>query len=90
MENLKVTFDILEHRTKIPVGYDKVSGHLVFDISMALEHKSRWVKDRYKPPEPNWSSFSGVGSRESTIVSLTCAVPNNLPVYVCDVHNAYL
>ena len=30
-ENLKVAFHMLEDRVKIPVDYDKASGHLVFD-----------------------------------------------------------
>ena len=37
MENLKVDIDILEDGAKIPVGHDKASGHLVFDIRIALE-----------------------------------------------------
>ena len=32
MENLKVAFDILEDGANPPVGYNKASGHLVFDV----------------------------------------------------------
>ena len=41
MENLRVAFDILEDGAKIPVGYHKASGHLVFDVRMTLERKAR-------------------------------------------------
>ena len=39
MENLKVAFDVLEDGAKIPVGYTKASGHLIFDNRMTLERK---------------------------------------------------
>ena len=64
MENLKFVFDILEDGSKIPVGYNKASGHLVFDVRMTLERKARWVKDSHKTPEPEWSTFARVVSRE--------------------------
>ena len=53
MENLKVAFDILEDGAKIPVGYHKASGHLVFDVRMTLERKARLVKDGHKPLNPS-------------------------------------
>ena len=68
MENLRVAFDILEDGSKIPVGYHKASGHLVFDVRMTLERKARWVKDGHKTPEPEWSTFAGVVSRERKFV----------------------
>ena len=52
IENLKVTFDILEHRSKIPVDCNKASGHLVFDVLMTLERKVRWVKDGHRTAKP--------------------------------------
>ena len=41
MEDLKVSFEILECRAKILVGCNKASGHLVFDVRMTLERKYR-------------------------------------------------
>jgi len=90
MENLKVAFDILEDGAKPPVGYNKASGHLVFDVRMTLERKARWVKDGHKTPEPDWSTFAGVASRESVRIALTYAALNDLPVCACDIQNAYL
>ena len=90
MENLKVAFDILEDGAKPPVGYNKASGHLVFDVRMTLERKARWVKDGHKTPEPEWSTFAGVVSRESVRIALTYAALNGLPVCACDIQNAYL
>ena len=65
MGNLKVAFDILEPDQNLPPGWTKASGHLVFDIRMTLERKARWVKDGHRTPEPDWSTYAGVVSRES-------------------------
>ena len=40
MESLKVAFDIIEDGSKIQVGHNKSSGHLVFDVRMSLEQKA--------------------------------------------------
>jgi hypothetical protein len=90
MENLKVAFDILEDGAKVPVGYHKASGHLFFDVRMTLERKARWVKDGHKTPEPEWSIFAGIVSRESVRIALSYAALNDIPICACDVQNAYL
>jgi hypothetical protein len=65
MSNLKVAFDILDDNEALPPGWTKSSGHMVFDVRMTLERKARWVKDKHKTPEPSWSTYAGVVSRES-------------------------
>jgi hypothetical protein len=90
MENLKVAFDILPEGKNAPPGYSKASGHIIFDVRMTLERKARWVKDGHKTPEPGWSTFAGVVSRESVRIALTYAALNALPVCGCDIQNAYL
>ena len=91
MENLKVAFDII-HETgkKPPPTYTKASGHMIFDVRMTLERKARWVKDGHKTPEPEWSTYAGVVSRESVRIALTYAALMGLDVCACDIQNAYL
>ena len=60
MENLKVAFDIIEDRDKIPVDYNKAPCHLVVDARMTLERKVRCLKDVHMNPQPEWSTFTGV------------------------------
>ncbi len=64
--------------------------YMVFDVQMTLERKARWVKDGHKTPEPEWSTFAGVVSRESVRIALTYAALNDLPICACDIQNAYL
>ena len=90
MKNLQVAFDILENNQDLPPGHTKASGHLVWDVRMTLERKVRWVKDGHKTPEPSWSTYAGVVSRESVRIALTYAALNNLDVFGADIQNAYL
>ena len=90
MKNLKVAFDMLEDGDKIIVCWNKASSHLVFDTLMTLECKYRWVKDGYRTPESEWSSFSGVISRKSACIAPTYAALNYSPIFAFDVQNAYL
>ena len=90
MDNLKVAFTILEDGAKIPVGCNKASGYLVFDIRITFDRKSRWVKDGHRNPEPNWSTFDLVVHRDRALIELTYAALNNLPMFSCGVQNSYL
>ena len=90
MSNLRVAFDILDRGVQPPPGWTKASGHIIFDVRMTLERKARWVKDGHRTPDPEWSTFAGVVSRESVRIALTYAALNNLNVCACDIQNAYL
>ena len=90
MENLKVAFDIMPDGKYPPVHHTKSSGHLICDVRMMLELKSRWVKDGPKTPQPEWSTFAGVLSREIIRITLTYAALNYIPIFVANVQNAYL
>ena len=48
------------------------------------------MKDGHKTPQPDWSTYAGVVSRESIHIALTYAALNGLPVCGCDIQNAYL
>ena len=71
MSNVSVAFKILEDNEYLPVGYTESSGHLIFDVKMNFERKSRWVKDGHKCPDPETSSYAGLVSRESIRIMLT-------------------
>ena len=73
-----------------PFLYQKASGHLIFDVRIMLERKSICVKYLHKTPQPEWSTFAGVLSRESIRITLTYAALNNLPTFGADTKNAYL
>ena len=90
MENLKVAFDILPDGKEPLPGYTPASGHMVFDVRMTLESKARWVEYGRKTPEPPWSTYAGVVSRESVRIALTYAALNGLNICGTGIQNAYL
>ena len=90
MSNFGVTFKILERGESPPPGYTKSSGHIVFDVCMIFQRKSRWVKDGHRTPDPDMSSYAGVVSKESIRILRTHAALHDVPVMAADVRNAYL
>ena len=91
MNNLRVAFDILEDKRSLPPGYTKSSGHIIFDVRMTLERKTRWAKDGHKTRNPDNCTYAGtVVSRESVRIALTTAALNGMSVCACDIQNAYL
>ena len=63
MQNNGVTFDILDNGEREPIGWSKVTRHLVFDVKMDFTRKSRWVLDGHRTPNPIGSTYAGVVSR---------------------------
>ena len=85
-----IVFEILEPGQKAPPGWQKATGHIIFEVKMDFTRKARWVKDGHKTPDLTTSSFAGVVSRESIRISLTYAGLLGLPVIGGDIQNAYL
>ena len=91
MRNVGAAFDILQPSTMVPAGWTKVTGHLIFDIKMSLERKSRWVLDGHLTEDPEFiSTYAGVVSRESVRIALTYAALNGVDVWAADIRNAYI
>jgi hypothetical protein len=90
MSNICIAFEILGSGIKVPPGWHKAPGHLVFDVKMDFTRKVCWVKDGHKTPDSATSSFSGVVSRDSIRIALTHMALLDLPVLGANIQNAYL
>ena len=90
MYNVRVAFEILDEGAHAPHGWKRVTGHLVWDVTMDFTRKARWVLDGHKTPDPIGSTYAGMVSRESVSIALTYAALNKLDVYAADIRNAYL
>jgi hypothetical protein len=90
MTEVGVAFEVLEDGQPAPVGWHKVTGHLVWDVKMDFTRKARWVLDGHKTPDPIGSTYAGVVSRESVRIAFTYAALNGLDVWAADIRNAYL
>ena len=90
MRNVLPAFDIIEDDENLPVGYGKLTVHLIFDVKMDLTRKARLVADGHKTPDPVESTFAGVVSRETVRIALTYASLLGLNVFSADIQNAYI
>jgi hypothetical protein len=90
MTEVGVAFEVLDDGVKAPIGWSKVTGHLVWDVKMDFTRKARWVLDGHKTPDPVGSTYAGVVSRESVRIAFTYAALNGLDVFAADIRNAYL
>ena len=90
MYNVGVAFEILEEGQKAPIGWSKVTGHLVWDLKMDFTRKARWVLDGHQTPDPIGLTYAGVVSCESVRIAFTYTALNGLQVCAADICNAYL
>ena len=90
MFNVGVAFEILEEGQAAPQGWNKASGHLIWDVKMDFTRKARWVLDGHKTPDPIGSTSAGVVSWESVRIAFTYAALNDLQVFEADIRNPYL
>ena len=90
MFNVGVAFEVLGAGERVPHGWSKVTGHLVWDVKMDFTRKAHWVLDEHKTPDLVRLTYAGVVSCESIIIAFMYATLNGLSVCVADIMNAYL
>ena len=90
MKKVGVAFEIIQNAHTAPVGWRKVTGHIIFDVKMDFTRKARWVLDGHKTPPVDYSTYAGVISRESVQNALTYAALNEIDICAADIRNAYL
>ena len=65
MKNAMISFEFNDE-DKIPVGHQKITVHMVFDVKITLVRKARLVADGHKVPDsPKESTYSSVPSQDS-------------------------
>ncbi len=89
MHNVGIAFQVQESDKGAPIGWSKVTGHIIFDVKIDFTRKARWVLDGHKTPNPIGSTYAGVVLRESVRIALTYAALNGLDVQAADIKNAF-
>jgi hypothetical protein len=91
MTEVQKAFDILPNGKTVPVGYQKIPCHMVFDIKMEdFKHKARLVAGGHKTEAPVTITYASMVSRETVRIALMLAVLNDLQVKAGDVLNTYI
>ena len=90
MKNVMPVFTFLELDKKVPIGYQQIDCHMIFDVKMDFTWKAQFVAGGHMTETLALLTYSSVVSRESIRIAFTVAVLNDLDVLVADIGNAYL
>ena len=78
---MKIAIKILENGEQIPVGFQQIGCHLVFDVKMEdFRRKARFVAGGHTTEAPATLTYASVVSRETVRIALTLAALNDLEV----------
>ena len=88
MKSIHISFHTLETGKVTPIGHNRTSGHMPFDVKIDFTRKARWVLDRHRNPLPEGFARDGVAFRESVILTFTCVALNNAHIWTCSIQSA--
>ena len=60
--NFVIYFEILYHNRHVPLGWNKVTGHMSFEVNMGFTKNARWLLDEQTNPDQEVSLYAGVVS----------------------------
>jgi hypothetical protein len=84
-------FKILLDGQSVPIGYQKIPCHMIFDIKMkGSQHKARLICGGHMTKAPVTITYASVVSGETVHIALLMAALNDLNVKVGDVLNTYI
>jgi hypothetical protein len=88
---VRKAFEILPEGQNVPVGYQKIPCHMVFDVKMEdFKRKACLVANGHRNEAPATITYAAVVSCEMVCIVLMLAALNDLQVKSGDVLNAYI
>lgn len=91
MGNVRLAFRIAADGETIPIGYQKIRCHLIFDIKQEdFRRKARLVAGGHVTEAPATITYASVVSRETVRIALLLAGLMELEVKTADIENAYI
>ncbi len=90
MREVHIAFNILPDGSSVPIGYQKIPCHMIFDVKMKdFRQKARLVAGGHLSKAPATITYASVVSHETVRLALTFVSLNDLEVKVGNVLNAY-
>ena len=88
MKDVRPAFKRLDNGDIVPIGYQRVNCHTIFDVMMEdFRHKARLVTGVHVTEPPATITYARVVSRETVSIALTLSDLNDMPVKVADIKN---
>jgi hypothetical protein len=89
MLNVMPAFEFSDN-DKVPIGYTKITCHIIFDVMQDLTLKAQLVAGGHQTELPKESVYSSEVIRDIVRITFTMAAINFLQVLSGDVQNTYL
>jgi hypothetical protein len=89
MKNVSPAFEFKEDDV-MPIGYQHIDCHMIFDVKMTLDRKARYVAGGHQTAPAKDMTFASVVSRDSVRIAFLTAALNDLRVLGADVQSAYI
>ena len=90
MNNIRITFDILEDGKHVKPGMIFLEWYMVFDVIICLTCKARYIANGTKTPDLAKTNYTWVVSRETVRIDLTYLALNGLDIMSVDIQNTYI
>ena len=90
MHNVVISFEMMESNTSPPVGWQKFTGQLIFDVYMDFSRRSWLILYGHMATYTISSTYDGVVLRDIVRIAFTYASLNGLDACSIDIWNAYL
>ncbi len=89
MKNNSIAFEFLEAEDCVPIGYKKITLHMIFDVKMGFTHKACLVAGGHLTDVLTSLTYSSVVSRDSVRIMFLLAAFNDVKILSADIGNAY-
>jgi len=89
MKNIEPAFEFREDDA-MPVGYQHIDCHMIFDVKITLERKARYVAGGHQTEPTKDVTFASVVTIDSIRIAFLVAALNDLDVLSADISAAYL
>jgi hypothetical protein len=91
MNNVRISFKVLNGEEAIPPTYQEIRCHMIFDVKMEdFCRKARFVTGGHTTDAPHVMTYASVVSRESARIALSLTALNDLDAMMGDIESAYL
>ncbi len=91
MREVRKAFEILPEWQNVPVGYQKIPCHMVFDVKMEnFKRKACLVAGGHRTKAPATITYASIVSHKTVCIALMLVALNNLQVKTGVVLNAYI
>ena len=90
MNNMLITFDILDYGGDVPANLQSLVLHLIYDVNMYLTFKYIIVTDDHRTDDTVSTTYVRVASMETVRISLMYVPFNGLDILAAHPKNTYL